>query len=164
MKNDEPLKAGNEHTVRGIGRPVRLTSPLISLKDVIGYIEGVEEPDKYIIMGNHRDAWVFGAIDPSSGTCVLLEVIKAFGELLKQGWKPRRSILFASWGSEEYGLIGSQEEGTRSVSTRSCIDDRANGSVTPVKEWVEEHHNKLVANSVIYLNTDIAVTGNYTFS
>ena len=141
-----------------------MTSPFISVKDVIGYIEGVEEPDKYIILGNHRDAWVFGAIDPSSGTCVLLEVIKAFGELMKQGWKPRRSILFASWGSEEYGLIGSQEEGTRSVSTRSCIDDRANGSVTPVKEWVEEHHNKLVANSVIYLNTDIAVTGNYTFS
>ena len=82
---------------------------MISDKDVIGYIEGVEEPDKYIIMGNHRDAWVFGAIDPSSGTCVLLEVIKAFGELMKQGWRPRRSILFASWGSEEYGLIGSQE-------------------------------------------------------
>ena len=81
---------------------------MISDKDVIGYIEGVEEPDKYIIMGNHRDAWVFGAIDPSSGTCVLLEVIKAFGELMKQGWRPRRSILFASWGSEEYGLIGSQ--------------------------------------------------------
>ena len=108
-KNDEPLKAGNQTTVRRIGRLVRVTSPLISVKDVIGYIEGVEEPDKYIILGNHRDAWVFGAIDPSSGTCVLLEVIKAFGELMKQGWKPRRSILFASWGSEEYGLIGSQE-------------------------------------------------------
>lgn len=116
-KNDGPLKARNQRAVR-IDRLVRVISPLISDKDVIGYIEGVEEPDKYIILGNHRDAWVFGAIDPSSGTCVLLEVIKAFGELLKQGWKPRRSILFASWGSEEYGLIGSQEWGTRTVAIR----------------------------------------------
>ena len=108
-------------------------------KDIIGYIEGSEEPDKYIILGNHRDAWVFGAIDPTSGTCVLMEVITAFGKLVKSGWRPKRSILFASWGSEEYGLIGSQE-------------------------WVEEHYSKLVPNGVMYINTDIAVTGNYTFS
>ena len=110
IKNYEERRTtkGMRSTNSLFGRPVRLASTLISGKDVIGYIEGVEEPDKYIIMGNHRDAWVFGAIDPSSGTCVLLEVIKAFGELMKQGWRPRRSILFASWGSEEYGLIGSQ--------------------------------------------------------
>ena len=108
-------------------------------KDIIGYIEGSEEPDKYIILGNHRDAWVFGAIDPTSGTCVLMEVVTAFGKLIEQGWRPKRSILFASWGSEEYGLIGSQE-------------------------WVEEHFTKLTANAVVYINTDIAVTGNHTFA
>ena len=111
IKNYEERRTtkGKRSTNILFDQPIRLASTLISGKDVIGYIEGVEEPDKYIIMGNHRDAWVFGAIDPSSGTCVLLEVIKAFGELMKQGWRPRRSILFASWGSEEYGLIGSQE-------------------------------------------------------
>ena len=108
-------------------------------KDIIGYIEGSEEPDKYIILGNHRDAWVFGAIDPTSGTCVMMEVVSAFGKLVSEGWKPKRSILFASWGSEEYGLIGSQE-------------------------WVEEHHTKLTSNAVVYINTDIAVTGNFTFA
>ena len=60
-------------------------------------------------MGNHRDAWVFGAIDPSSGTAVQLELARALGEMLKQGWRPRRTIVFCSWGAEEYGLIGSSE-------------------------------------------------------
>ena len=60
-------------------------------------------------MGNHRDAWVFGAIDPSSGTAVQLELARAFGTMLNQGWKPRRTIVFCSWGAEEYALIGSTE-------------------------------------------------------
>ena len=65
--------------------------------------------DRYIILGNHRDAWVFGAIDPSSGTCVMIELARAFSHLLKTGWRPRRSILFCSWSGEEYGLHGSTE-------------------------------------------------------
>ena len=65
--------------------------------------------DRYILIGNHRDAWVFGAIDPTSGTAVLMELSRAFGVMLKQGWRPRRTIIFCSWGSEEYGLIGSTE-------------------------------------------------------
>ena len=77
-------------------------------KNVIGFYEGTEYPDRYVIFGNHRDAWVFGAMDPNSGTTIMLEVIKAFGELYKEGWRPKRSLMFASWGSEEYGLIGSQ--------------------------------------------------------
>ena len=65
--------------------------------------------DRYVLLGNHRDAWVFGAIDPTSGTAVMLELARAFGVMLKQGWKPRRTIMFCSWGAEEYGLIGSSE-------------------------------------------------------
>lgn len=62
-----------------------------------------------MIYGNHRDAWVFGAIDPSSGTTVMMEIARAFGVAYKEGWRPRRTILFCSWGAEEYGLIGSNE-------------------------------------------------------
>ena len=65
--------------------------------------------DRYILIGNHRDAWVFGALDPSSGTAVLMELARAFGEMLKQGWRPRKTLMFCSWSSEEYGLIGSTE-------------------------------------------------------
>ena len=61
--------------------------------------------DQQIILGNHRDAWVFGAVDPSSGSSVLLEVARSFGELKKQGWSPLRSLILASWDAEEYGLL-----------------------------------------------------------
>ncbi|KAL4139051.1 hypothetical protein PRIC2_002549 [Phytophthora ramorum] len=77
--------------------------------DVIGTIEGSEEPDKLVIMGNHRDAWVCGAIDPNSGSSTLLEIARGYGELLKQGWKPRRTLILGSWDGEEYGLLGSTE-------------------------------------------------------
>ncbi|KAG7399725.1 hypothetical protein PHYBOEH_008059 [Phytophthora boehmeriae] len=77
--------------------------------DVIGTIEGAEEPDELVIMGNHRDAWVCGAIDPNSGSSVLLEIAHGFGELLKAGWKPRRTLILGSWDGEEYGLLGSTE-------------------------------------------------------
>ncbi|KAG2527965.1 hypothetical protein JM16_002433 [Phytophthora kernoviae] len=77
--------------------------------DVIGRIEGTEEPDELVIMGNHRDAWVCGAIDPNSGSSVLLEIARGYGELLKQGWKPRRTLILGSWDGEEYGLLGSTE-------------------------------------------------------
>ena len=65
--------------------------------------------DRYVLLGNHRDAWVFGAVDPSSATAVQMEIARALGVMLKQGWRPRRSIVFCSWGAEEYGLIGSTE-------------------------------------------------------
>lgn len=97
--------------------------------NVIGYMEGAIEPgntitlrccdlkvsvklciiDRYVLLGNHRDAWVFGAIDPSSGTAVMLEVARAFGRAYASGWRPRRTIVFCSWGAEEYGLVGSTE-------------------------------------------------------
>lgn len=65
--------------------------------NVIATIEGTTDKHETVILGNHRDAWVFGAVDPVSGTVALLEVARSFGKLLKTGWKPRRNIVFASW-------------------------------------------------------------------
>jgi N-acetylated-alpha-linked acidic dipeptidase len=101
--------------------------------DVIGKIKGSQYPDQWVIAGNHRDAWAYGAVDPSSGTAAMLESIHGIGALLKQGWRPRRTIVFASWDAEEEGLIGSTE-------------------------WVEQHA-KALQRAVAYFNTDIAVSG-----
>ena len=100
----------------------------------VGIIHGSEEPDRKIIIGNHRDAWVYGAVDPSSGTSAVLEIARSFGQLLEKGWKPRRTILFQFWDGEEYGLLGSTE-------------------------WVEEMKADLTKNGVIYINIDSAVSG-----
>lgn len=105
-----------------------------TIQNVIGIIEGAEEPDRYVILGNHRDAWTFGAVDPNSGTAALLEVAERFRKLQKEGWKPRRSIVFCNWDAEEYGLVGSTE-------------------------WVEENREMLHSKVVAYLNVDIAVSG-----
>jgi N-acetylated-alpha-linked acidic dipeptidase len=102
--------------------------------NVIGKIDGTLEKDKFIVIGNHRDAWGFGAVDPNSGTSVMLETARGFGELLKTGWKPKRTIIFASWDGEEYGLIGSTE-------------------------WVEENKENLSKNCIAYLNVDSGVSG-----
>ncbi|HEV2799374.1 MAG TPA: M28 family metallopeptidase [Pyrinomonadaceae bacterium] len=102
--------------------------------NVIGRIEGAEEPDRWVVLGNHRDAWTFGAVDPNSGTTAMLELARGFGELLKANWRPRRTIIFGSWDGEEQGLIGSTE-------------------------WVEEHAAELRAKAVAYLNMDSAVSG-----
>ena len=108
--------------------------------NVIGTIIGKQEPDRLVLMGNHRDAWVFGGVDPSSGTAVMMEMSRGIGELLSNtDWRPRRTIVFCSWGAEEYGLIGSYE-------------------------WVEENKNMLSDRAVMYLNADCAVEGNYSFA
>jgi N-acetylated-alpha-linked acidic dipeptidase len=90
--------------------------------------------DRPLIIGNHRDAWVFGAVDPNSGTSCMLEVAKGFGHLRKMGWKPKRTILFASWSGEEIGLLGSTA-------------------------WAEKNANGFLKNAVAYLNVDIGVSG-----
>ncbi|HVF21603.1 MAG TPA: M28 family peptidase, partial [Pyrinomonadaceae bacterium] len=77
--------------------------------NVIARIDGTDLKDRWVVLGNHRDAWVFGAVDPNSGTSAMLEVGRGLGELLKRGWKPRRTIVLCSWDAEEYGLIGSTE-------------------------------------------------------
>ncbi|CAF0745500.1 unnamed protein product [Adineta steineri] len=104
--------------------------------NVIGIMKGEIEPDRYIVFGNHRDAWSLGALDPTSGTAVLLEMTRAIGEMYKNGFRPRRSLMFCSWGAEEFGLIGSVE-------------------------YVEEYVKVLGARIISYLNIDIAVEGNY---
>jgi N-acetylated-alpha-linked acidic dipeptidase len=102
--------------------------------NVISRIDGDEEKDRWVIMGNHRDAWTFGAVDPNSGTTAMLEAARGFGTLLKKGWKPRRTIVLCSWDGEEYGLLGSTE-------------------------WVEENATELKEKAVAYLNVDSAVSG-----
>ena len=80
-----------------------------TLWDVIGRVRGSDFPDEWVVAGNHRDAWVYGAVDPNSGTAAMLETVHGIGELLKSGWKPKRTMVFASWDGEEEGLIGSTE-------------------------------------------------------
>ena len=76
----------------------------------MGIIRGSVEPDRYVMLGNHRDAWGYGDVDPSSGTTMLLEVARVLGAKVKSGnWRPRRTIMFLSWGAEEFGLMGSRE-------------------------------------------------------
>jgi N-acetylated-alpha-linked acidic dipeptidase len=102
--------------------------------NVTARVEGNAENDRWIILGNHRDAWTFGAVDPNSGTTAMLEVGRGLGQLLKTGWKPRRTIILCSWDAEEYGLIGSTE-------------------------WAEQHAQALRERAVAYLNMDSAVSG-----
>ncbi|HWC75587.1 MAG TPA: M28 family peptidase, partial [Gemmatimonadales bacterium] len=88
---------------------VKFDWSLKPLRDVIARIPGSAAPDEWIVRGNHHDAWVNGAEDPLSGQSPLLEEARAFGELLKQGWKPRRTIIYAAWDGEEPALLGSTE-------------------------------------------------------
>jgi len=99
------------------------------VNDVIAKIPGSVAPDEWIIRGNHHDAWVNGAEDPVSGTSPLLEEARALGILLKQGWKPRRTIIYAAWDGEEPMLLGSTE-------------------------WVEAHAEELRQHAAVYINTD----------
>ncbi|MGA7339438.1 MAG: M28 family metallopeptidase [Terracidiphilus sp.] len=101
--------------------------------DVIGTIKGSEYPDDWVVAGNHRDAWVYGAVDPSSGTAAMLEAVHGLGALLREGWRPKRTIVFCSWDAEEEGLIGSTE-------------------------WVEQHAADL-SRAVAYFNMDVGVSG-----
>jgi len=100
-----------------------------TLYDVVARIEGSTYPDEWVIFGNHHDAWVNGADDPTSGQVALMETGRAFGELLKQGWKPKRTIIMCAWDGEEEGLLGSTE-------------------------WVETHADELKQKAVAYLNSD----------
>ncbi|GLJ26434.1 hypothetical protein SUGI_0510010 [Cryptomeria japonica] len=104
------------------------------IRNVFAEIKGVDEPDRYVLLGNHRDAWTFGAVDPNSGTAALLDIAQRFGKLLKQGWRPRRTIILCSWDAEEYGSIGSTE-------------------------WVEQNFDLLHSRAVAYINVDCAVAG-----
>lgn len=99
------------------------------IHDVIAKIPGSEFPDEWILRGNHYDAWVNGAEDPISGQVAMLEEARALGELLKQGWKPKRTIIYAAWDGEEPGTLGSVE-------------------------WVETHADELRQHGAVYINSD----------
>ena len=102
--------------------------------NVIATIKGTVEPDRWVMIGNHRDAWVYGAVDPGSGTAATLEMCRALGSAVRDGWKPRRSLVYASWDAEEYGLVGSTE-------------------------WADEHAKEIDEKAVLMLNVDSAVSG-----
>src|SRR6185503_19596404 len=105
-----------------------------SIWNVVARIEGAAEKDRWVVVGNHRDAWVFGAVDPNSGSSAMLQIARGLGQLTKTGWKPRRTIVLCSWDAEEYGLIGSTE-------------------------FAEEFASELRDKAVAYLNLDAAVSG-----
>jgi N-acetylated-alpha-linked acidic dipeptidase len=101
---------------------------------VTGRIRGSERPDEAVIVGNHRDAWIYGGVDPSSGSAALMELARTIGALTRTGWRPRRSIVFASWDAEEFTLTSSTE-------------------------WGEQHEERLRRSAVAYLNVDSAASG-----
>jgi len=97
--------------------------------DVIAMLKGARYPDQWVVRGNHHDGWVFGASDPLSGNVAMMSEAKALGAMVKQGWRPARTIVYAGWDAEEPMLLGSTE-------------------------WAEEHAAELKAKTVIYINTD----------
>src|SRR4030088_3380050 len=101
--------------------------------DVIGRVRGTSAPDEWVVAGNHRDAWVYGAVDPNSGTAAMLDAVAWRDGLLEAGGQPKRTIVIGSWDAEEQGLIGSTE-------------------------WGEDHAKEL-ANAPAYFNVDVAVSG-----
>ena len=113
---------------------VRADDRIRPIWTVTGMIRGTERPDDVVIVGNHRDAWIFGGVDPSSGSAALMELARSFGELVRGGWRPRRSIVFASWDAEEFTLTSSTE-------------------------WGEQHQTWLQEGAVAYLNVDSAASG-----
>ena len=105
-----------------------------TMRNVLASIRGAEEPDQWVVIGNHRDAWIYGAVDPASGTAALLEVARALGEALRAGHRPRRTIVFANWDAEEDLLGGSTS-------------------------WAKDARAHLLRHGVAYVNVDSAIAG-----
>ncbi|MGY8986239.1 MAG: M28 family peptidase, partial [Sphingomonadales bacterium] len=104
--------------------------------NVLGTLRGTDEPKKKILVGSHHDAWIYGAIDAQAGTITVMETARIMSEMAREGIRPKRSIVFAGWGAEEQGLIGSTE-------------------------WVEANLEDLQENAIAYINLDAAATGPY---
>jgi N-acetylated-alpha-linked acidic dipeptidase len=102
---------------------------MVPARDVVARIPGAVWPDEWIVRGNHHDAWVNGAEDPTSGLAAMLEEARAYGAMLKTGWRPKRTIVLCAWDGEEEGLLGSTE-------------------------WAETHADELAQKAVVYINTD----------
>jgi N-acetylated-alpha-linked acidic dipeptidase len=117
---------------------VRLDDRVRPIWTVTAMIRGRDYPDDVVVVGNHRDAWIYGGVDPSSGSAALMELARTLGALKRSGWQPKRSILFASWDAEEFTLTSSTE-------------------------WGEQHEQMLRGHAVAYLNVDSAASGpNFT--
>jgi N-acetylated-alpha-linked acidic dipeptidase len=101
---------------------------------VIGRINGSVFPDEWVLAGNHRDAWLYGGVDPSSGSAVMMEMARALGSLARNGMRPKRTIILASWDAEEFALTSSTE-------------------------WGEQHEREVRDKAIAYLNVDAAVSG-----
>nr|XP_047932418.1 glutamate carboxypeptidase 2-like isoform X3 [Anser cygnoides] len=127
----------SNYSTRKVKMHIHSNNKVTRIYNVIGTIRGTVEPDRYVILGGHRDSWVFGGIDPQSGAAVVHEIVRSFGKLKKEGWRPRRTVIFASWDAEEFGLLGSTE-------------------------WAEENAKLLQARGVAYINADSSIEGNYT--
>jgi len=127
-----PYRLGGSQAV--IRMKVRMASPIKRITNVIGCLKGSAPSEGIIIAGNHRDAWIFGGHDPSSGTACMMELVRAFAEAKKAGFRPRRTVYFASWDAEEFTLTGSTE-------------------------WGEENREMLQRDLVAYLNVDSAAAG-----
>jgi N-acetylated-alpha-linked acidic dipeptidase len=112
---------------------VMMDSQQRPIYDVIAKMAGASD-DEWVLLGNHHDAWVYGAADPGSGTSAMLETARALGELARTGWKPRRTIVICEWDGEEPGLVGSTK-------------------------WVQANRAELQAKALAYINTDVGVTG-----
>jgi N-acetylated-alpha-linked acidic dipeptidase len=106
-----------------------------SIWNVVGSLRGSKRPEELVVLGNHRDAWVYGGVDPSSGSASLMETTRAFGELKRSGWRPPRTLIFASWDAEEFTLTGSTE-------------------------WGELEAERLRNGALAYLNVDSSSSGN----
>jgi N-acetylated-alpha-linked acidic dipeptidase len=130
-KDARVLLAADAPVVRLVVRSDDRVRPIWT---VTGMIRGSEHPEQLVIVGNHRDAWVFGGVDPSSGSAALMELARTLGALRAGGWRPKRSILFASWDAEEFTLTSSTE-------------------------WGEQHAGRLQRDAVAYLNVDSAASG-----
>ena len=105
-----------------------------TMRNVVAVIPGTEEPERWVIAGNHRDAWIYGAKDPSSGTATLLEAARALGKAVERGFRPKRTIVFTNWDAEEDLLGGSTS-------------------------WVRDHRQKLIDDGVLYINLDSSAAG-----
>lgn len=113
---------------------VRMDEARRAIQVVTGEIRGTDDPERLVILGNHRDAWVYGAVDPSSGSASLLEAARILGELARRGQRPRRTLVLASWDAEEWHLTGSTE-------------------------WGEQFADRLGKGAVAYLNVDSSTSG-----
>ncbi|MCG8462893.1 MAG: M28 family peptidase, partial [Holophagales bacterium] len=125
------LEGGDELMLR---LQVEQDARLVETANVLGFLRGESHPEELVILGSHHDAWSFGAGDPNSGTILVFEVARAFAAALREGYRPARTVVFANWGAEEFGIIGSTE-------------------------WVEARRDELLRSGVAYFNLDGAAMG-----